>query len=242
MTTSSAGLRPRRQANRLFQRDPWPQPSFTPQTVTGAGALDDFNAGATQLLTARLGWSPNGVQSPGEISWRTDATPTVADATLTPASAHSNVWNDRFNRDQEVWVTFGTPGLGLNDMVLLFTNLDANGVGGGNSFVCYWRPDTGLFTVQTGGTIIATTLGAPAAGDSFCLQREFPYLFGWYKRAAGPWTYVLSMVDATLASGWIGFQQGANGVSTITAFGGGSFYSRAPHVSTGPRPTWAGRS
>lgn len=222
-------------------RDPWPQPSFTPQTAPGVALLDDFNLGATQLLTARVGWSPVGVQSAGEISWRTDATPTLADMTLTPATAHSNVWNSKFSRNQEVWAVIASGG-GANSDLVLVSNMDANSSVGGNSYTLSWFTNSSLLQIQTSSAVVQLNIGAPAAGDAIALQREANYLFGWYKKAAGAWTYALAAVDATLGDGWIAWQQQGNGTLSLDSVGGGSFYTRSPHSTSGFRRTWAGRS
>lgn len=213
-----------------------------PQTAPGVALLDDFNAGATQLLTApRKGWSPTGVWNSGDLSWRTDAVPTVADCTLTPASPHSNIWNDKFNVDQEAWLTIGGAG-GAGSDVYLVINSDANNSVGGNTYAMVWA-NGGLLQLLTGPTLVGTNIGAAAAGDSMAVQRDGAYLFGWFKRAAGAWTLALSMVhDNARGDGWIGFFQTATGTSTVTAFGGGSFYTHSPHNTSNFRRTWAGRS
>lgn len=228
-------------------RDPWPQPSFVPQTAPGSAILDNFNVGATQFLTApnRVGWS-GGVWVSGDTAWRTDAVPTVADATSAPTVQHSCLWADRFAASQEVWLTIGTQGGAGSDIYLLCGSTGIFNFG--NNLYDLRISQNGTLALQKDGTTIAaasTVQAAPAAGDSYCLQMEASYLFGWRKPSAGAWTLILSASDTayTNAASFVGFAQLANGTSTIDNFGGGSFYSRSPHSNvlrpSGVTGSWA---
>lgn len=183
--------------------------------------LDSFNAGATQLLTARAGWSATGFHSAGNISWRTDAVPTVADNTNTPTTAHSNMWATQFAADQYAGFTYGAGG--TPDDIQIITRGAALSGSGTTGYEMYVRWN-GEIRLQRDGTVLARVqTPTPAAGDSFCCQAIGNILYAWVRRSGGSWVLMLAVTDTTYAgAGYIGFEQVASGTATVTEFFGGA--------------------
>lgn len=194
-------------------------------TAPAAALLDDFNAGATQLLTARAGWSATGFASAGNISWRTDAVPTVADNTNTPATAHSNMWGTQFAADQEAGFTYGAAGTPDDIQIVVRGAALGNGT---TAYELYVRWN-GELRIQRDGTVLARVQqAAPTAGDSYCLQAIGSTLYAWCRRSGGSWVCLLAVIDTTYSgAGYIGFEQVATGTATVTEFFGGAISSDA---------------
>jgi hypothetical protein len=185
------------------------------------------------------------VVNTGDVSFRTDAVPTVADITFSPGFNHGNVWNTQFARDREVWVRIGTPPVTAGMTVQLMT---ANQTTFAPAYQLIWSPG-GQFQIDTNTPTgsASTNLGfGPSAGDWMCLQHQFPYVFAWQKFAAGAWRLILATVCAIQPnSGWIGmFYQNPGTNLTVDEFGGGAFDLMVPNAQNvnGHKRAWAGRS
>lgn len=238
----TSSLRARRDRQVTHFRDPWPDPP-PPSTPV----LDSFNAGATQLLTARtgIGWSSVGLYGPTDVSWRTDAVPTVADCTLTPASAHSNLWGTLYAANQEAWFTYGS---GI-DSVTLIARGDVLSSSGISSSYKFGVGFSGYLELAQHNTVLvsANVVPSPVAGDSYCLQVVGSNLYGWKRPSGGAWTLMLAAVNAAFTNaGYIGIlETSASNIATITDFGGGESPYVAPAAARSDivvvRRTWGGR-
>lgn len=251
--TGTAGLQPRRArrgggSDRDFAYDvqnPWPQPTFVPLTAPGVAVLDSFNFGANQQMGVRPGWAGNARINNGDQDWRTDAVPTFADATFLPTFSHSNVWGSAFGPDSEAGFTFaavaGTIGIQL---VVGGSNLSGVGFGAGYYTMEINTVTGALKLTRSGANDItgSTTVAVPAAGDSFALQNEGPYIYGWRKPSGGSWTLILAAVDTNFTSQYrfVAIGQAANGTNTLDQFWGGSFFSATLGMRTqSVRMVWA---
>jgi hypothetical protein len=81
-------------------------------------------------------------------------------------------------------------------------------------------------SVSGSGSTIQTGTQAVASGDSFGLQWIGTTVAGWYKAAAGAWTQIVSIVDASVANAagfYIGIELSTNiGGNLLDNFGGGT--------------------
>lgn len=190
-------------------------------------ALDSFNAGANQLLTARAGWSASVVYT-GDTSMTTDAVPTYA--TYTSGAESSNRWT-LGAADAECWYTIGAASVSYYCYTRLGSTPPANGYEVG------WTP-AGVLTlykvvndVETSLAVIGTF--AQNVGDSVCLQSIGTTQAVYYKASGGSWVLEGSATDATYTSGDTGILVGSSSAK-IDVFGGGALVA-APVVQPSRR-------
>lgn len=178
-------------------------------------ALDTFNAGAAQNLTARAGWGAGVVYS-GETTNITDAVPTFATPT---AGFSSNVWGTAF-LNSECWVLLGTV---TGASQYLFTRLNNTGTGALNGYQAEFVGGNANLQSLTATipTLLATAPQVVSAGDSMGLVSVGTTHQIWYKVGAGAWTLIVSANDATYTgSGSIGMDMQTT--ARVDTFGGGT--------------------
>lgn len=184
-------------------------------TFPSSPALDTFNAGASQALTARVGWFGT-VRASGGMS--TDPVPTFAVGTA--GVVGGNIWNTLFPADQEVWVTLkSTPGAGGVQLEARFDPVGGNGyaliyTGGSLEIV---ELDSFGGGVQIGSSFAVT----PVAGDQLGMRCQGTTIAGFYNGAQ-----VISGTNAVYnVSGKIDVLTFGSPATQIDTFGGGAIGS-----------------
>lgn len=223
MATNTPIRRGRRDRSVIFFR---PNPAAVlalPFPFPTTGVLDDFNAGAAQLLTARAGWN-NVILETGTNSFKTDAVPTVAQNNL--AGQHgSNSWATQA-QDTEVWMDFGTY---VNTQTQLYLRLSTTNIATATGYqLDYVTSGTWSINRWNSGAAVnvATKVGGPVlgSGDSIGFAMRGTTIAAFYKPAAGIWQVVVQGTDATYAAaGYFGMELVATTpVNNIDRVGGGT--------------------
>lgn len=196
-------------------------------TFPTTSVLDSFNAGASQNLTARAGWSASDTLGTVLTSFGSLATDTVP--TYAANNAAGNAWGTSFT-DAEVWATVSV--IPVANQVRLVARWDTAGqngyelqmfpIGGGTYQLGLYKYITGTQTSLVNESPMVPT---PANGDSIGFSVIGTTLTAYHKPAAGAWTQHLTTTDSSItAAGVIGL------VSVETAvrfdeFGGGAIAS-----------------
>lgn len=197
------------------------------------GLLDSFNAGASQNLTARAGWSGS-VLVTASTTMVTDAGPTYA--VDDGANAGSNYWNTQWV-DSECWIvvkSYSGAVFYLDGRITATGTLTAYRLK-------YDGTNLGLEKVIAG---VATVIGATSAqtvvaGDSLGLECNGTAIKGYYKSGAGAWTEVCTATDSAItATGNIGMQgpfTGGTGTQ-VDDFNGGAIVVPVTTIVNPNRP------
>lgn len=205
------------------------------------GVLDSFNAGASQNLTARAGWSASdtlGTVLTSFGSLATDSVPTYA-----ANNATGNAWGTSFT-DCEVWATLSViPVVNPIKLVARWDTAGQNGyvlevfqTGLPNYSLSLEKYVAGS---QSGLASETPMVPAPANGDSFGFSVIGSTLTVYHKPAAGAWTQHLTATDSSFAGpGVIGLVS-VEAAARFDAFGGGDISApSAPRQVAG----WSTRS
>lgn len=192
----------------------------TAAQVPNQAALDTFNAGALQALTARAGWGA-GHNKTGDASFTTDAAPTYANE---GGGATSNIWGTQFSADQESIFTVGT----VADTTGAIVRANAAGstpLTGAYEFSYGWNGGWGLYPANS-STPIASGAGGSwpnlAAGDQIALQAIGSWLHMWRKPSAGSWTLMASVQDTVTAGvGYAGMSAVSGSTGRVDSFAAG---------------------
>lgn len=185
-------------------------------------ALDVFNSGPNQLLTAagRSGWSNSQIWTSGTAS--TDSVPTYAWAS--PGGACEAVWATSFGSDQEGWFIFGSTGH-ANGTVSLYIRIQAFYPALTAYYCTCSRFATSLIGKTIGGsnTQLSSSVayGAPSAGDGIGFSAVGTTLTSWLN-TGGVWTVLESITDSSITgAASIGFDNNTP-TNFIDSFGGGT--------------------
>lgn len=209
-----------------------------------ATLLDSFNAGASQGVQARAGWTSGsgGLFQASSTSMSTDAVPTKAGCS--PSSFSSNSWAGVSSADAEVFVVMANNCVagGSVDIYCRITGLGATlaayslEVAGTNA----WEIDKTVAGVGT--SLLGGVTQAVVAGDSVGFEVIGTTLTGYYKSGAGAWVQKIQTTDSSITgAGLIGVS--CNNVGTFfDSFNGGALgaapATKRPKQIVVPR-TWA---
>lgn len=200
-----------------------------------APILDNFNTGASQLLTARAGWSSSLLVSTG-FSLTTDATPTVAIPSSGSADMN-NFWNTS-SVDSECFFTLTTwaPAVSVLEICARIT-----AIGASPTFYALELAGSGssdfIIIKRVAGTRTALTTNVPtvvAAGDGVGISVIGTAIRAFWKSGAGAWTQITSVTDSSIsATGFFGVRRRVGTTSFgLDNFGGGApvsgFVPRSP--------------
>lgn len=197
--------------------------SFAPSynaTPPSQGALDSFNTGASQNVSARPGWSAT-IPISGYATLVTDSTPTYAKG---GGGFNANMWGSNFAADQEVWVTAATTissRIGLQfrrtGAVASFNSYGFEVTSAGNWEIAKYIGGVGGATVL----LLDTGLQTISAGDSIGVTITGGTIATWYKPSAGSWT-LMQLIHDTSVTGAGTFTVSTNDSTTrVDTFGGG---------------------
>lgn len=187
--------------------------------------LDDFNSGASQLLTARTGWDATALTT-GSTSLTTNATPTLAQK----SSGAGSAFRATPYTDCEARAKFASVTGSATDLLRIITRW-ANATQSGYGMDIWLDGTLRMYRFEVaGGTSQFVSMASgfvPAIGDEMALRSFGTVHQAWYKPAAGTWTMITSFDDAVSGvkipgPGLIGLYTNSTGSITADLFGGGA--------------------
>lgn len=195
------------------------------------GVLDSFNAGASQNLTARSGWSSSVINTTNpDPSNATDSGPTFATSTSGLARG-TNFW-PLGAANAEAWATCATGGGGQSGFGV-WARIQSGGTNSPSGYLAEYTSVTNqldLFKVISGTpTLIASgSFFVVADGDSFGIECIGTTITAYLKLAAGSWGVSCTVTDSSITgAGDIGLSIMDN-AQPVDLFSGGAIIAPAP--------------
>lgn len=204
-------------------------------TFPTTGVLDNFNAGASQALTARSGWAGTAIRQFLGNWGTTDSVPTEA---VGSGGSADNYWNASA-ADSECWYKIGSvaPSFGQHGPCVRIQNPAAAGCScyliytgaGASTDFQIWKINSGVFTAI--GTNTSVTI---SVGDSIGISVVGTTILAFYKSGAGAWVQKDSATDSSITgSGFVAGVLNDSGVAwRMTDFGGGAIVSDITDAGT----------
>lgn len=185
--------------------------------------LDNFNAGASQNLTARAGWGTSPFLTT-QTTYASDSTPTQAEILVTTGG---NNWGTLTWSDMEAFVTLTTFTPASNSLTICAR---IQVFGASPTYYGVQLAASGVTDLQIVKLVAGTPTGIGTLqsqtftnGDSVGIDVIGTQIRSYYKIGAGAWTLKDTVTDSSITgAGAIGFRNHFIITTRVDNFGGGS--------------------
>lgn len=189
-------------------------------TFPVSGVLDSFNAGASQLLTTRAGWSPS-IPVFGGSDMITDSVPTYASSNSIALGTAAWLLSAT---DIEVWATFSVVGTSGPSLMSRMTQLGT--INMARYQVQYTVGTTNLRLISVINNVASANLlsitQTVSNGDSIGLSSYGNNHAIWYKAGAGVWQMLGAVWDNAIPTAGLAIGVQVHQSGRCDQFGGGA--------------------